>query len=77
MSATGKDQYRVFLDEIDKPVFTVDTATPKSHQIFFQRLGFADSIEWISHNILDELIERLTILLSSCCQYPFKESLIK
>ena len=31
MSATGKDQYCVFLDEIDKPVFTVDTATPKSH----------------------------------------------
>ena len=77
MSATGKNQNHIFLDEIDKPVFTVNAATPKSCQIFFQRFGLADSIEWISHNILDELIERLTILLSSCCQYPFKESLIK
>ena len=59
MSAAGENKNHMIFYEIDKPMLPVNASTPKARQILFQWFRFSDSIEWISHNILDELIDTL------------------
>ena len=59
MSAAGENKNYMIFYEIDKPMLPVNAPAPKTRQILFQRFRFSDSIEWMSHDILDELIDAL------------------
>jgi len=45
------DDYRIAIDSVDNSVLSVNATAPKTTQIFFQWLYFADTIKWATPHI--------------------------
>jgi hypothetical protein len=54
------DSNGVVCDSIDESIGAIDTPTPISCVISFQRLGLANAIVTIAVNVLEKLVDTLT-----------------
>ena len=54
MSFTLKNRYRVFVKRVDQSVFLSNTTAPKTRQVLFKRLRFAQTFCRVSEGIFND-----------------------
>jgi hypothetical protein len=57
MFSAFRYEYRIIIDTVYQPVFFVDSPTPETFQLVFQRLGFSDALVAVPFYVPEKFID--------------------